>query len=427
MRITSLALQNVGVFDTTLIEFPDGKPENSAEIHLFTGANGSGKSTILYALAGSLNPSEMLKNRMRTKDENSFVISSFSNDQQVKIAHLQQSNFSFSAASYPFPQLFNAIRGGVISDAITFDFAMFAYSGNRAVNSAQLTAIQEITQSPFANALAFYGTVNPAVLIQWIANTNSRIANAFYKGQLERVERLKQSIQRIESAIAKIIDKPVEFVFQDEPKLDVTIRIAGQETTFDVLPDGLKSIVSWIADLLMRLDRINWTEKRDVLDQNFILFLDEIEIHLHPAWQRKILPVVQELFPNAQIFIATHSPFVIGSVSGAWVYRLTVPPSPVVTPVLTNSASSVEVVLQEIFGVEETFGEDVEKSFSRFYELREQILRGDHSAEQEQELVKVSEELAMRSEETNAIISREIRQLQRILGRPLKTSLSEQP
>ncbi len=59
-----------------------------------------------------------------------------------------------------------------------------------------------------------------------------------------------------------------------------------------------------------------------MLDRNFILFLDEIEIHLHPSWQRKILPVVQNLFRNGQIFIATHSPLVVASVSDAWVYKL---------------------------------------------------------------------------------------------------------
>lgn len=93
---------------------------------------------------------------------------------------------------------------------------------------------------------------------------------------------------------------------------------------FDVLPDGLKSIISWIADMLMRLDQLKWVNQTDVLDRNFILFLDEIEIHLHPAWQRKILPVVQKLFTNAQIFIATHSPFVVASVSDAWVYKFVV-------------------------------------------------------------------------------------------------------
>ena len=61
-----------------------------------------------------------------------------------------------------------------------------------------------------------------------------------------------------------------------------------------------------------------------IIEKNLILFLDEIEVHLHPAWQRKVLPVVQKLFKNSQIFISTHSPFVVNSVDDAWVYKLEV-------------------------------------------------------------------------------------------------------
>jgi hypothetical protein len=419
MRISSVHLVDVGVFDDTKIDFPTPKQENGAEIHLLTGANGSEKSTILYALAGTVAPPPMLDQRMRSST--SKVDIQFSNGQQTNVQSRPNAN-RVLPDKYVFPNLSNAIMAGSVNEGVPFSFAMFAYSGNRSVTSVQLEGIKEIHQTPFSGALSFHGTVQPGVLIQWIANTNSKIANAFYKGQFSRVTELKNSIQRIESAVAEIIGKSVEFVYEDDPRLDVKIRVGDTLLSFDVLPDGLKSIISWIADLLMRLDRINWAEKRDVLDQNFILFLDEIEIHLHPAWQRKILPVVQKLFRNAQIFIATHSPFVIGSVSNAWAYQLTVPPSPVVTPTLTNSANSVELVLHDIFGIEERFGVDVEKKFAEFYELRDKIFTGE--VEREQDFMRLAEELATRSEETNAIISRELRQAQRILGKTLPTTFS---
>lgn len=65
--------------------------------------------------------------------------------------------------------------------------------------------------------------------------------------------------------------------------------MGGKSIEFDVLPDGLKSIISWVADLLMRMDRIEWVDDRDVFEREFILLLDEVDIHLHPSWQRKIL------------------------------------------------------------------------------------------------------------------------------------------
>ena len=62
MRITQLELQNIGAFEHQIIEFrPKPNPEK-AEIHILTGSNGSGKSTILYALASMISP-ELLRPR----------------------------------------------------------------------------------------------------------------------------------------------------------------------------------------------------------------------------------------------------------------------------------------------------------------------------------------------------------------------------
>ncbi len=72
----------------------------------------------------------------------------------------------------------------------------------------------------------------------------------------------------------------------------------------------------------MRIDSLKWEDDSPIFEKNLILFLDEIEVHLHPAWQRKVLPVVQKLFKNSQIFVSTHSPFVVNSVDDAWVYKL---------------------------------------------------------------------------------------------------------
>ncbi|MCU0424152.1 MAG: AAA family ATPase [Candidatus Kapabacteria bacterium] len=412
MRITSLHLQNVGVFDDTTIEFPADKPENCAEIHLFTGANGSGKSTVLYALAASIFHNAMMISRMKKNVATSTAKIQFSSGQNEVLSYTTKNGFHIQ--NRPFHDLHQAFNG-IYHEGMRFDFFAAAYSGNRSVSSISLQAIQEISHSPFVSALSFHDTVEPVIILQWIANTNAKIANAYFKGQHERVTRLQTSIQRIESAVGEIIDKKVSFIFEDDPKLDVKIRIGEEVLSFDVLPDGVKSVLSWIADLLMRLDRINWAEKRDVLDQNFILFLDEIEIHLHPAWQRKVLPVVQKLFRHAQIFIATHSPFVIGSVSGAWVYKLTVPSEPLVKPLRTDSADSVDVILEEIFGVDEQFGEDIEKKFSTFYEIRKEMYAGIET--RKQELMRLAEELSQRSEQTRNIVSRELRQLERVLQR----------
>ena len=73
MRITRLELKNVGVFEHQVIDFQSKTDPDKAEIHILTGVNGSGKSTILYALASAFVLSPLIQKRFRYNDERSLV------------------------------------------------------------------------------------------------------------------------------------------------------------------------------------------------------------------------------------------------------------------------------------------------------------------------------------------------------------------
>ncbi len=140
-------------------------------------------------------------------------------------------------------------------------------------------------------------------------------------------------------------------------------------------------------------------------------------MHLHPAWQRKILPIVQKLFVNAQIFVSTHSPFVVGSIDDAWVYKLkydsvakhtTVDP-----PTLSQDGKSFVHILKEIFDVQEQFGLAVEKSLDKFYKQRT-LVQNKLSPEDLEKWILFGEGLKGQSEELDMIIEMEIRQVKRL-------------
>jgi predicted ATP-binding protein involved in virulence len=80
--------------------------------------------------------------------------------------------------------------------------------------------------------------------------------------------------------------------------------------------DGEKTIISLISDIAYSLTIANSnTENKDFLQGKGVILIDEIEAHLHPKWQREIIPLLTQLFPNIQFFITTHSPQVVASVS----------------------------------------------------------------------------------------------------------------
>ena len=86
----------------------------------------------------------------------------------------------------------------------------------------------------------------------------------------------------------------------------IIIEKDGQEILMDYLSSGEKGVIILCVEIARRL----YLSKRDTgaLANSAIVLIDEIELHLHPAWQRRVLPALRATFPNVQFFVTTHSP-----------------------------------------------------------------------------------------------------------------------
>jgi len=85
--------------------------------------------------------------------------------------------------------------------------------------------------------------------------------------------------------------------------------------------DGEKAIITLVADIAYNLALAHDFESdENYLNSPGIVLIDEIEEHLHPNWQRKIIPILTSVFPKIQFFITTHSPQVISSVNSEHVF-----------------------------------------------------------------------------------------------------------
>jgi len=449
MRIDKLHLENIGVFDNLEIEFPRCEHPGKADIHIFTGPNGSGKSTLLYALAAALGghvspksilglgqPISLIFPRFRQLNHQAFV-EILCEGGQIIHYHRDWHDYQARETSYFEPRLslgpkqgekliyayantnsdtINHAKNGNKSD---YAVAAFAYSGNRSLNSWDKLKVADFEDNPWQGALAFLDTTDSKKIIQFISNRKTKQALELVKHNLEKAAEYNLVIQAMEKIVQETVGWSIEFILESEP-FGVFLKVNQRVLEFDVLPDGLKSILSLVADLLRRLDRINWTTAKPVLERDFILFLDEIDIHLHPAWQRKILPVIQKTFPNAQIFVSTHSPFVVGSVSDAWVYKFQLLNNGNATlekVEKSKAGSSYALILDDIFGVAETFDEDTERAFREFYECREEILQGHR--DQLPTWLEQARSLMARGIEVAELVGMELRQMSRLLKQEL--------
>ena len=103
--------------------------------------------------------------------------------------------------------------------------------------------------------------------------------------------------------------------------LRMTINKQGQELIINQLSDGEKGLLALAGDLARRLAIAN-PSLPDPLQGSGVVLIDEIELHLHPKWQREIIPALTRTFPNCQFIITTHSPQVISEVKPDGIYIL---------------------------------------------------------------------------------------------------------
>jgi hypothetical protein len=225
------------------------------------------------------------------------------------------------AALGPFDLWRDDVTDGGEFGPRAYAWTAFAYSGNRSFEHGVVSKLEEDTSPPLVGSLGFSAVDDSRKLANWVAAQQFKRLKALEAGQLERAEQFGQSIGSIEAAVRRIIGSDFSF-HSSVDDLNVRVKLNGDVVDFDLVPAGVKSIVSWIADLLMRMDRIQWEGSLPVTQRPFLLLLDEIDIHLHPAWQRKLLPAVQRLFPKAQIIASTHSPFVVASLADGAVIEL---------------------------------------------------------------------------------------------------------
>jgi predicted ATP-binding protein involved in virulence len=129
-------------------------------------------------------------------------------------------------------------------------------------------------------------------------------------------EVLKAWFDNFKDALKEIYDSPSLELKPDMKNLSLPDR---EPFALHEMSDGCKALLNIYMELVMRFETRDNTVN---CMQSAIVFIDEIETHLHVALQRKVMPFLTRMFPNAQFIVTTHSPFVITSLENAIVYDL---------------------------------------------------------------------------------------------------------
>ena len=116
------------------------------------------------------------------------------------------------------------------------------------------------------------------------------------------------------SAVRRAIEQFTQFKnmrIRRYPALRMTVNKAGTELNVLQLSDGEKCMLALVGDLARRLSLLN-TKREDPLQGEGVVLIDEIDLHLHPLWQRTVVASLERTFPNCQFIVTTHSPQILG-------------------------------------------------------------------------------------------------------------------
>lgn len=138
-------------------------------------------------------------------------------------------------------------------------------------------------------------------------------------------------------------------VNHEELRVDFT---DGRTLPFRMLSDGYRNLLALAGDIAWRAARLNPHHgEHAAREATGVVLIDEIELHLHPSWQRSVLPDLRRAFPKIQFIATTHSPQVLSTAEPEWI-RVLHPDGSVAT-VTHSLGRDSNSLLEDVFGVDE--------------------------------------------------------------------------
>lgn len=301
MPLRRLVIENVRSIEHVEIDF--GPADSPRRWTVLLGENGTGKTTVLQsaaiALAGSNALLELLKEPgswVRNKKRAARIRAEYSTkDGEPRMATVEWASSSRIADVLRK----NAKNLDTLDSAIEHaqrNYFVAGYGSSRRLPSKHASSFseREMFDSLRAKAVATLFSRDAALkpLDSW----------AMYLDYSKR-----EGLKVVREALNRLLPG-VKFHRIDKEREEILFRTPDGIVPLDRLSDGYQNMASWIGDLLFRLTATFADYKRP-LSAGGLLLLDEVDLHLHPVWQRNLLAYLDERLPNFQFIVSTHSPF----------------------------------------------------------------------------------------------------------------------
>ncbi|MBS1812760.1 MAG: AAA family ATPase [Acidobacteria bacterium] len=356
MYITSIKIENLRCFEEAELTFQypgrEAKtPLRFPNINLLLGDNGAGKTTVLKAISlASLSPlmidsgfvpyrlvrrSEIHAKEIKEAKVSADILPHAQDltlptlteqtPQDVGMIVLRRGDYESLQARYD--ATWRDIGMQMYEDNSSAVF-MVGYGASRRVEDSEkldLTARRKSRLLRYERVAGlFENHISLIPLASWLPS--------FRK---ENPGRHKQVV----NLINRLLPEGASFAGEFEHG-EYLFEINGTKAPFGALSDGYRAYIGWIADLLYHIC-MGAPKGAKLVENRGIVLVDEIDLHLHPEWQRSVIKTISETLPNLQFVFTSHSPIVAGSLQKENIF---------VMETTVDGASVVKQYDEEIYG-----------------------------------------------------------------------------
>ena len=262
--------------------------ENQIKHLILTGKNGSGKTSVVEALAR-------------------YLDKIFTGERENALRNCQKElDIKLNNKIESIPEL-----------ADKYHYILAYYDAARVFQAEQPRQIEKVKLEDY------YGLTDfpRKEFVKYLLDLKMTEALARNNNKTEKADEIQTWFAKLEQLLKQIFDdKTVELEF-DEETFEFHILQHGKEPfDFNTLSSGYQAVLDIILDIIMRMQ--NQTQRSFDFNLPGIVLIDEIETHLHLELQKNIMPFLTTIFPNIQFIVTSHSPFILNSIRNVVIYDL---------------------------------------------------------------------------------------------------------